>query len=403
MSDTTTGTRPPTAIEVLRTDLARMESQFQAALPAHIPVERFMRVVMTALQNNPELLKCTRQSLFNACVRAAQDGLLPDGREGAIVPFDSESGSSVTASWLPMVAGLRKKVRNSGEISDWHCEVVHAGDEFDYQKGDNPFIFHRPAPTGGRTRPVTHAYSIAVFKDGTKSREVMTIDEIEDIRKKFSKSRKGPWNNPILYPEMCRKTVARLHSKQLPMSTDLDTLLRRDDELYEFGEARERGKEAVAARPPVANALDYFAGGGAAPPAGTSGGDAPDASKPAGAPEAPAPPDTPDPPQAAPPAPEGPAVPPAAAPPAPPPAQAAPAPAATSGASPSVPRTPEQYRELFDATVTHAKESGHVDQLFPWFNGEPQRRLRNACGLVGEQTDELRAILQGVVAAAAPR
>ena len=71
MSDQNVVQRQPTAVEVFRADLVRMEQQFVAALPAHIPVERFMRVVMTAVQNNPELLKCTRQSLFNACVRAA--------------------------------------------------------------------------------------------------------------------------------------------------------------------------------------------------------------------------------------------------------------------------------------------------------------------------------------------
>lgn len=385
---TTRLTREPTAIDVLRSDLARMESQFAAALPVHIPVDRFMRVVMTAIQNNSDLLKCTRQSLFNACVKAAQDGLLPDGREGAIVPFDADSGSSTTATWMPMVYGIRKKVRNSGEISDWHCEVVQEGDEFDYQKGDNPFIFHRPAMTGGRTRKVTHAYSIAIFKDGTKSREVMNIDAIEEIRQRFSKSRKGPWNNPVLYPEMCRKTVARLHSKQLPMSTDLDTLLRRDDDLYEFGEAKERAKEV--ARPSAAAALDYFAGGGGGPAPGGVVNPPDDAP---GAAPSPSPIDAP----AAPP--EAPGVPPA------PPPPDTPAPEATPAAAPSdppagasTPRDPRQYRVMFDAVVEHAKSTGATAQLFPWFNSDVQRRLRNACGLLSEQTEELRAVLQGAVA-----
>jgi recombination protein RecT len=350
MSDvpaTTRNTREPTAIEVFRNDLARMEQQFSAALPAHIPVERFMRVVMTAIQNNPTLLRCSRQSLFNACVKAAQDGLLPDGREGAIVPFDSEQGGD-TASWMPMIYGLRKKARNSGELSDWMAEVVHEGDEFEHQKGDNPFIFHRPAKTGGRTRKVTHAYSIATFKDGTKSREVMTIDEIEEVRKRYSRSKKGPWSDPIAYPEMCRKTVARLHAKQLPMSTDLDTLIRRDDELYDFSEARERSKEV--ARPNVTNALDYFAGQ-LPPPADAAPGI--DATPPAA---------TDTPPQA-------------------PPQQSA------------VPKNATQYREFFDSVIGHVQLTGDNADLSEWFNSDTQRRLRNACGVVSEQTNEMRAII----------
>lgn len=415
-------TRPPSAVEVLRADLTRMESQFSAALPAHMPAERFMRVVITAVQNNPDLLKCSRQSLFNACMRAAQDGLLPDGREGAIVPYETDHGW--TAQWLPMIGGLRKKARNSGELSDWMAEVVHEGDEFEYQKGDNPFIFHRPAKTGGRTRKVTHAYSIAVFKDGTKSREVMNIDEIEEVRKKYSRSRKGPWNDPITYPEMCRKTVARLHSKALPMSSDLDTVLRRDDELYDFAGAREQAKDSAIGRPATAAALDYFAGGAAAGGAAA----APDGGAPAPQHQKAAPVATPT---SAPPAPADvvltatsgtPATAPAMTATAPHvptqgasgvttpavpltgptgPQNATTAPAADNGEPPrgvSVPKTPEQYRTMFDGVVEHAKATNATGQLWPWFNDDRQRKLRNACGLLSEQTEELRTILAGVVA-----
>lgn len=251
-------------IDDVRKDFVKMRPQFENALPAHIPVERFERVVMTALQNNPKLLACRRQSLFNACMRAAQDGLLPDGREGAIVPFgDEDDGGkkqSDTCSWMPMILGIRKKARNSGEISDWYAEVVHEGDEFDFQLGDEPRLYHKPSLMGGRTRKITAAYSICVFKDGTRSREVMTIAEIEDVRQRYSRAKKGPWSDPVAYPEMCRKTVARLHSKSLPMSTDLDTLIRRDDELYDLTGASDR-----APRPKrIGNqraALDHFAAG----------------------------------------------------------------------------------------------------------------------------------------------
>jgi recombination protein RecT len=254
----------PLAVKTLRDDLGRMSDQFKFALPAHIPVERFVRVVMTAVQRNPKLLRCTRQSFFNACMSAANDGLLPDGREGAIVPYgDDEGGGSKSenAQWLPMIGGLRKKVRNSGVLTDWNVQVVQQGDDFDYALGDNPFIHHKPSPKGGRARPVLFAYSIATYPDGTKSREVMNIDQLMDIQKK-SKARKGPWSDPVFFPEMCRKTVARLHSKQLPMSTDLDRLMQRDDALYDFAGARDVRKPIAPPQRPesVAAALDTFAG-----------------------------------------------------------------------------------------------------------------------------------------------
>src|SRR5262249_1552075 len=155
-------------------------------------------------------------------------------------------------------AGIRKKVRNSGALADWNVQVVQDGDFFAYQLGDNPFIHHKPSLVGGRTRKVIAAYSIATYPDGTISREVMNADHLEDIRKK-SRPKKGPWSDPVFVPEMCRKTVARLHSKQLPMSTDLDRVMHRDDPLYDFEGAREENKRVQ--RPgSAADALDWFAG-----------------------------------------------------------------------------------------------------------------------------------------------
>jgi recombination protein RecT len=80
---------------------------------------------------------------------------------------------------------------------------------------------------GDRGRIIA-TYSVAVLKSGERSREVMWIDEIEAIRVKSKYPDGGPWKDH--YGEMCRKTVARRHSKVLPMSSDLDDLLRRDDD-----------------------------------------------------------------------------------------------------------------------------------------------------------------------------
>jgi recombination protein RecT len=257
--------REVVAITEFRGNLEKMRPQFAMAMPPE-KVDRFIRTIMTALQKTPKLLKCRPKSLLDACMSAAQDDLLPDGREGAIVPFsysDEDGGrASDTASWMPMVAGLRKKARNSGEISDWYVELVHAGDEFFYELGDEPRILHRPNLNGGgRDRKITYVYSIAKFKDGGLSRLVMPIQEVEDIRIRYARAKnKGPWSDPIAYPEMVKKTCARQHAKILPSSTDLDAVFRRDDHLYDL---RERGNEASRRQPRNAMAaLEQFAGEG---------------------------------------------------------------------------------------------------------------------------------------------
>lgn len=209
----------------LRSEIKGMQTQLMSALPQHIPVERFSRVLMTAVQNNPDLLGCGRQSLWNAVMQAAQDGLLPDGREGAIVPYKSD------ATWMPMIGGIRKKARNSGDISTWDVRAAYEKDVFQVELGDDERIVHRPS-LGDRGKLIA-VYSIATLKDGTKSRDYMTVPEIEKIRKK-SKAKNGPWNDATFYDEMAKKTLARRHSKQLPTSADLDDLIRRDDHFYDI-------------------------------------------------------------------------------------------------------------------------------------------------------------------------
>jgi recombination protein RecT len=102
----------------------------------------------------PDLLTATPRSLFAALVKAAQDGLLPDGREGIITVYRQKvQGSTperheMVAQWNPMFYGIRKRARElDGIIID--AQVVIAGDEFDYELGDDAAHHpssRRPAP-----------------------------------------------------------------------------------------------------------------------------------------------------------------------------------------------------------------------------------------------------------------
>lgn len=119
-----------------------MQQQIKAALPPQIDPERFTRVAMTAIQSAPTLLNQNRESLFGACIKAAQDGLLPDGKEAALVPFKGQ------VQYMPMLAGILKKVRNSGELLTISAHVVHEADEFEYELGDEERIYHKPPSFG---------------------------------------------------------------------------------------------------------------------------------------------------------------------------------------------------------------------------------------------------------------
>lgn len=210
------------AVQEVRTAIEKMAPQFKAALPAHVPVERFVRTTLTAIQTNPQLLQADRRTLFAAATKAAQMGLMPDGREGAIVTFKDQ------AQWMPMVAGIMKLVRNSGEISTWSVQAVYENDQFDFCLGDEEHITHKPA-LASRGKMIA-VYSIVTMKDGEKSREVMSVEDVEAIRKRSRSGQSGPWVSD--FAEMAKKTVVRRHSKRLPLSTDIDGVVHEDDEMF---------------------------------------------------------------------------------------------------------------------------------------------------------------------------
>ena len=271
-------------------ELSTRRPQFRAALPKHIRVEAFVRIILTAVQSNPKLAFADRQSLWTACMKAAQDGLLPDGREGALVIYSTRDGDEWIDKvvWMPMIAGIRKKVRNSDVISVWNVHAVHAKDKFDYEEGDEPYIKHKPympkplERSGAETDeqyakrlrahidpgPLTFAYSVAVLKTGEKSRDVMSRFDVDYVRDTYAKKdRKGEFSQAWVnsYDEMAKKTVARRHSKVLPMNTDLDDLLRRDDELYDLKGASD--KVIAGPRPKsLADRIDALAGTEDIPP-----------------------------------------------------------------------------------------------------------------------------------------
>lgn len=242
---------PAKPIDLIRRGLDQMAGEFAMALPQHIPVDRFKRVVLTAVNQDPDLLIADRRSFFGACMRAAQDGLYPDKREGALVIFNNKITDPVTkkeswvkfVQWMPMVYGIIKKMRNSGQISSIVAHEVYEKDSFKYRLGDEETIEHEPYLGTGEPGPMIAVYAIARLKDGAVQREVMTRAQVERVRASSKAKNGGPWVS--WFEEMARKTVVRRLSKYLPMSTEIEELLRRDDAIAASADTMERNGAGV--------------------------------------------------------------------------------------------------------------------------------------------------------------
>lgn len=236
-----------TAIATLATALDRAQENFAKLLPATIPSNRFVRVIKDALNRNPELQQCSPASLVDACSKAAQDGLVLDGREAALVIFnkrEKQGGQWVTvareAQYIPMVSGLRRRVYNTGEVAAMETGIVYENEikegRFKWQSGTDAVLIHEPLLFGDLGSPVA-AYSIVTMSNGSKSVEVMRWQEVMAIARRQSKNHDGQGNLKGIWKsdtnEMARKTVFRRHSKQLPFSADTARVFSRLDEMYQ--------------------------------------------------------------------------------------------------------------------------------------------------------------------------
>lgn len=188
-----------------------MKEQLAAALPPHVTVEKFLRVAITAIQQNPALLNAERNSLFAAIVTSAQLGLLPDAQlgEAYFVPFKGK------VTLVPGYRGLLKLARQ-GDIGFVEAEIICENDRTLYVLGDNS---HFESKVNWEDRgPMVAVYALAKYRDGgIASRVVMTKAQVDGIRAR-SQAANGPaWSDN--YEEMAKKTALRRLAKLLPLST----------------------------------------------------------------------------------------------------------------------------------------------------------------------------------------
>jgi phage RecT family recombinase len=223
-----------------QTDLDAYTPNLMQALPAHVSVEKFKRVLITAVSSNPDLLYANRRTLFTAAVKCASDGLLPDGRDAALVVYntkvrqrDPNTGLDKeihidAVQYLPMVAGIRKRMRNTGDVLSADAHVVYANDKFQFRLGDDGFIEHEPAGLEADPGKPLGAYAIIKLKSGEVLRDVMRYSEIEASRNQGRSKNSLMWTK--FWDEGARKTVLKRCAKAAPQSAELEALMGRDEE-----------------------------------------------------------------------------------------------------------------------------------------------------------------------------
>jgi recombination protein RecT len=347
-------------IAKLHDQLMSRAKQFELALPPHMAADRFIRVVITACNLNPDLLACDRATLFNSAMRCAQDGLLPDSREAALVPFKNK------VQYLPMYGGLLKKFRNSGQFKWVATGIVYEGETYEHWITQDGEHFKHIPGDDNTDKKILRVYALATTKDGGSFIADLPLSDINKRRAMSRATREdAPWKQWT--EEMMRKTAIRVLSKLLPMSSDLDAMMQRDEEALLGVESVEEVRREIADRSSTQSTLDHF--GGEIPQSDVD-------SEQQQTDSAPAESQTNQ-------------------------EQIATESATTQTESETQPRTestynPKSMAEYKDMVRERIVKTSldEIDTLRAWFVSDQQRKLRNNCGMVSAETDELRSMIE---------
>ncbi len=114
--------------------------------------------------------------------------------------------------------------RSEGSLNiDAH--EVRENDEFDFEYGLNANLRHKPV-LNNRGKTIAY-YAVAHLKGGGYSFLVMSMEDIEKVRKRAKAKSFSPWNTD--YDEMAKKSVIKRLCKYLPLSIELQRGLSNDE------------------------------------------------------------------------------------------------------------------------------------------------------------------------------
>jgi recombination protein RecT len=210
------GTQKPTvpanAPKTIRELLAgeALKKEFAMALPKICTVERFIRVALTAINKTPKLLDCTRESVLASLYKCAELGLEPDGRRAHLIPYGTQ---------CTVIIDYKGKVElamRSGTVAVIHADKICENDVFVFDRGE--VKKHEIDFRKDRGKAFAY-YCLVRMKDGTEKAEVMTLAEVNDIRKRSKAGDSGPWKTD--FDEMAKKTVFHRASKWITLSPEL--------------------------------------------------------------------------------------------------------------------------------------------------------------------------------------
>lgn len=219
----------PRKSKTLKDFLTSPEAQARLAQVANkaVTAEDLTRLALLAASRQPDLAKCSPNSILRSLMDAAALGIKPGGLQGRgyLVPRRNNKTGELECQFDPGWRGLVDIARRSGKVVSIEAHPVYENDVFEVEFGTDSKLKHKPLLVGARGKIIA-SYAVAKFKDGAYQVEVLTRTDLNKI-KETSKAKFGPWID--WEEEQARKSATKRLCKYLPYEKDLDDALQAAD------------------------------------------------------------------------------------------------------------------------------------------------------------------------------
>lgn len=196
-----------------------MQGYMRARLADPKKLEAFTEATAAALRSNPSVfVDADKASLYNAILDAANKGIVPDGKQGALAPFNTKVKDGNKEYWVKkiqfmiMPQGIIDAFAKVGITA--YAQSVFENDEFDFFSDDTgQHVKHKYNPFHERGARIG-AYACGMTRGGKSFVEALGMEDIKKIRSKSRSPDKGPWTE--FTDRMEQKSALHRLDKRMP-------------------------------------------------------------------------------------------------------------------------------------------------------------------------------------------
>ena len=189
--------------------------------------QRFISSVVSAVQTNPELAKCTNQSILSAALLGQSLNLPQSPQLGMFyfVPYKNTKDGTTEAQFQLSYKGLLNLAQRSGQYKKIHVTDIREGELKSYNPIEDDYVFEPEMDIAKRLElPIVGYYAYYELLNGYKEKLYWSKEKMDAHAKKYSASYRNGWSSSIWksdFDKMAYKTMLRQLISKAPMSVEM--------------------------------------------------------------------------------------------------------------------------------------------------------------------------------------